>query len=412
MRSLKIRRFIRDFLCQLIGWGNAVLPKRRQLLFHSSPDVDDQLVAVLRRLLQVEAAVHSPVVVSVVGDPEQVRRTLGNLLGEGVARRVRIVGKYSWSGLWAYMRLDHVFFTHGLYLTSWLPAHQVAVNLWHGMPIKALWKANTMQEFTAVQACTHMLCTSPLYGDLVQRLTGLPRPILKSLGFPRNDLLFSRSQAALAFREKAITTGFTRLAIFLPTFRQTRGQHAKSDGCEGGNALMMSPSELEALQCLLASAQIKLLVKPHPMSVHYGVDAALAANIQVVSDGWLQAQGITLYEALGQADLLITDVSSVYVDYLCLNRPVFFYFPDLEAYRMTRGFVFEPIQEWLAGRLCTDAGQLLEELAGFVAGQDPYREARQRLAGLLNPQKSPTATDQLLSLLGFLPEADGKGQLQ
>jgi CDP-glycerol glycerophosphotransferase (TagB/SpsB family) len=365
-------------------------------------------VAVLRRLFQEGVSLDCAVVVSIIGAPEHVRQTLRLLLGEGVERRIHIVRKNSLSGLWAYMRSNHVFFTHGLYMTSWLPSCQVVVNLWHGMPLKALWKANAMQEFTAVQACTHMLCTSPLYGDIVQRLTGLPRPVLKSLGFPRNDLMFSRTPAALAFREKAMTTDITRLAVFLPTFRQTRGQHAKSDGCEGDNALMMSVSELAALQRLLAPAQIKLLVKPHPMSVHYGANVVLAPNIQVVSDGWLQAQGITLYEALGQADFLITDVSSVYVDYLCLNRPVFFYFPDLEAYRKTRGFVFEPIQEWLAGRLCINAEQLLEELSGYVAGRDPYREARHRLAGLLNPQKSPTATDQLLHLLGLLPESDYK----
>ena len=44
------------------------------------------------------------------------------------------------------------------------------------------------------------------------------------------------------------------------------------------------------------------------------------------------------YETLNAADLLITDYSSVYFDYLLLDRPLIFVPVDLEEYIETRGY--------------------------------------------------------------------------
>lgn len=368
-------------------------------MIHGSPDIEDQGVAILRHLLS-QPVISRPIVLSVVGEIDAVKKQLAAVLGSA-SSRVAVVQKASLRGIWTYWRSDHVFFTHGIYLASWKPARQVVVSLWHGMPLKALWKANTKQEFTAVQACDYMLCTSALYGDVIHQLNGLPRSALKDIGLPRNDLLFSATPAVQAFRRRVLDQGQAGFAVCLPTFRLTRGQHHKSDGQEGENALMMSPTELEDLQAVLASAKIKLLVKPHPMSVHYGQQGRLSANIQIISDQWIQKQGVTLYEVLGQSAFLITDISSVYVDYLCLGRPIFFFFPDLSAYRETRGFVFEPIEDWLAGRLCTSAAQLVNEVREYVAGVDSYRERRHALANKLNPQCEPGATRRLLTMLGL-----------
>ena len=90
---------------------------------------------------------------------------------------------------------------------------------------------------------------------------------------------------------------------------------------------------------------------------------------------------------LGLTDVLITDYSSIFFDFLSTGRPVLFFTPDLEDYEGTRGLYFEPNQ-WPgpAVRTITElaphimryatTGQLPPESA------DRYRAAQQRFTQL------------------------------
>jgi CDP-glycerol glycerophosphotransferase (TagB/SpsB family) len=271
------------------------------------------------------------------------------------------------------------------------------VNLWHGMPLKRIWRG---LPNSLVPQCTWLLSTSPKYSEVQAEAAGFPVEKIPATGLPRNDLLFSRTRAALEFG-RAARNGVDRVLLFLPTYRQSRTGFITDDGVEMGNTLGMTGDDVTALRNMLAHTGTRILVKPHPMSVHYGRDEKLDDRLWIISDTWLHQQGLTLYEALGQMDALITDVSSVYVDFLILRRPIFFYFPDLVEYRKSRSFQVEPVEDWLAGPLCTTAVQLRDELGAFAAGRDPYREKREKLAGILNPQTGPEATARLFALPGL-----------
>ena len=55
-------------------------------------------------------------------------------------------------------------------------------------------------------------------------------------------------------------------------------------------------------------------------------------------------RSLSLYELLGATDLLISDISSVVIDYLLLDRPIIHAFSDLGEYESSRGFTVEPIE--------------------------------------------------------------------
>ena len=59
------------------------------------------------------------------------------------------------------------------------------------------------------------------------------------------------------------------------------------------------------------------------------------------------------YDFLNVVDVLITDYSSIYFDYLLLNRPIIFHMPDLEEYQKKRGFILDPLDEWTPGDMST-----------------------------------------------------------
>lgn len=326
---------------------------------------------------------------------EETQRRLRLLVGP-FANELTVVKKTGPAAIWAYWRSQYVFFTHGLYGFWPVCPGQCVVNLWHGMPLKRVWGG---LKGSFIPPCQWLLSTSPKFSTVQAETSGFAVERIPSSGLPRNDLLFSHSEAARKFAVKA-KQGAQKVLLFLPTYRQSKVGFATSDGRESDSVLGMTQPEIERFRSMLAATQTRVLVKPHPMSVHYGQSDCTDEWIWIVSDAWIHAQEVTLYEVLGQCDALITDISSVYVDYLVLNRPVFFYFPDLAEYRKTRTFQLEPIEDWLGGALCTTVPQLVEELETFASGIDRHAAKRRDVKPVLNAQATPDATSRLFALVG------------
>lgn len=58
------------------------------------------------------------------------------------------------------------------------------------------------------------------------------------------------------------------------------------------------------------------------------------------------------YNILNAVDILITDYSSIYFDFLLLDRPIIFTPIDYEEYKHNRGFLLEPFDFWAPGDKC------------------------------------------------------------
>ena len=86
---------------------------------------------------------------------------------------------------------------------------------------------------------------------------------------------------------------------------------------------------------------------------------------------------------MGGADCLLTDYSSIYFDYLTLDRPIGFFVGDLAQY--TRGFLVEDPLAWMPGEKIEDFSGLLAFLADVSAGRDDHGPARKELRDKVDP---------------------------
>ena len=86
-----------------------------------------------------------------------------------------------------------------------------------------------------------------------------------------------------------------------------------------------------------------------------------------------------MYEFLAQTDALISDYSSVAVDYLIVDRPIAFALQDYEEYKRTRGFVFDDPRELMPGHHLYSFQELKLFLSDVSADKDPYRENRKQM---------------------------------
>lgn len=109
-----------------------------------------------------------------------------------------------------------------------------------------------------------------------------------------------------------------------------------------------------------------------------------------MTEEMLQKSGIQLYELVGLMDGLISDYSSIAVDYMLLDRPLGYVLTDLESYRNTRGFVFENPEAYMPGEKIYNLEDLKDYFSYIAVGEDPFKEERRRLLPAMHtmPKKS------------------------
>jgi CDP-glycerol glycerophosphotransferase (TagB/SpsB family) len=144
---------------------------------------------------------------------------------------------------------------------------------------------------------------------------------------------------------------------------------------------------------------LRLIVKRHPFDADALPDHFRA--IRPLEQLDLDRLNLTIYTALSAFDALITDISSVWIDYLLLNRPIVFAFPDIEDYRANRGIVLEPYSVWVPGPLVTTIDELLEQLDRIASGWDDYKDERLLALRRHHSYSDASSAERVLDFLGL-----------
>lgn len=361
-----------------------LVPSRRQVVVSGYPETEGNAREVLHALLRRYA-----------GQVVWLREPEGPRLDLPDHPRLVIRDKASLAGLWAYLRAEAVFFTHGLYGSPRPSARTPLINLWHGDGPKA---TRPGEGAGSLIPSTWLVSGTRLFGELKAAAFEVPTDRLLVTGNPRTDQLW-RPPSAEALAALGVEGDFV---LWMPTFRSTRqgdGFRAWSEGAEIGLA------EVEPLIDRLAERGLQLVVKPHPL------DAAerRGTGVVTVTDADLARAGVPLYALLGASAGLVTDYSSVWVDYLLLDRPVAFLVPDRHAYG--RALVPADVLNWLPGEVIGEViGEAIGEVSGeaepfarFVADLDAAggRDAAERaaVAERIGLHHSRTSADDLLDAL-------------
>jgi CDP-glycerol glycerophosphotransferase (TagB/SpsB family) len=285
-------------------------------------------------------------------------------------------------GRWLAFRAGVVVVTHGPRDVSlpWTGGAFVA-NLWHGVPLKTIgfdaeladrsWLGRHLHR-TVADAVDFVVSPSPMALHWMVTGLGVPRERVHVLPYPRYDPLVGESTGddAAADRVAALAERGP-LVCYLPTFRE-RG------------ADLADRVDVAALDRLLATRGARLVVKPHPFET-----ATIPDELGHVTA--LDEAG-ELSATLRHVDVLVTDYSSVLVDFLLLDRPVVCYAPDLDAYREQRGFYVD-YESFVPGPVVTDDDALVDAV-GRALDDDPDAPRRRALrrSFLTDPGDHPSET--------------------
>ena len=300
---------------------------------------------------------------------------------------VRYVNPYL--GLYYFLTSRYFFYCFGKYPIK--PSkNQEVINLWHGMPLKKIGNLQPGLEHKDYNYFTKLVASSPMFLPIMQDAFRAREEQMLLLGNVRNDELFHKD--------------IGDEIVWMPTYRASKGNQEGSDSTLIFN--LNQEDWLELDQCLLSRGR-KLALKLHPLEEQAVSVPASCQAIRLLTDQTLSQAGLSLYQYLGTTVGLITDYSSVFLDYLLLDRPLAFTRDDLALYGQDRGFVFDDLTDFLVGPQLATLADLKSYVDQTLSGaSDPYREQRQQLNERVNSRKRDFC-QALLDELGLPRQVGG-----
>jgi CDP-glycerol glycerophosphotransferase len=284
-------------------------------------------------------------------------------------------------------------------------AGQTYLNTWHGTPLKrmgydmpngAAESANTIRNFAAAD---YLLSQNPFMTEIMYarayKLDGIFRGTIIEEGYPRVDRQFLDQTGTAAARQALHDAGLDlrgrQIVVYAPTWRGASFANPEQN-------LDEILAARNALQASLDESQWCVVVKLH-QAAH-----SQAANRSDVR-GVLIPNSIPTNVVLGVADVLVTDYSSIFFDYLVTGRPIVFFTPDHSDYGDVRGLYQTP--EQLPGPVFTEIEEARQALSEVTQGGSAVDGPRQAAAAqTYTPWDDGNVAERIIDIV-FRGRTDG-----
>lgn len=213
---------------------------------------------------------------------------------------------------------------------------QISIFLSHGSKTK---KTRGICEIG--DAADFVMVQSHFFDDIIKYEYDLKQEQLAYCGYPRCDYFYNCKKDISSYFD--MKDG-SRYIIWLPTFRKNvyrAVDDAESSYNNIGMPIIYSVEQLKKLNDFLLKRNLYIIYKPHPSQDISVLKATTMTNIFVLNDDILFDKNLQLYEVIAKSSALITDYSSVYFDYLLLNKPIATTCDDADEWKQGRGFAFD-----------------------------------------------------------------------
>ena len=259
-----------------------------------------------------------------------------------------------------------------------LSHNAICINFWHGIPLKKIaydaekvhpikkYKKTVFNIWNIMRDAENFYIANGLYDKQIYESAFITsNNNIQILGSPRLDILFNNIPGATIFVDncydsiKEYLKKGKKIIIYMPTFRDT-----------GKNISQWLQSD--KLKDFLIKNNILLICKLHPL------DRTLP-NCTSNEYLYIMDKESDVYTILKYTDGLITDYSSIYFDYLLLDKPIIYYSIDIEEYQeKCRGF-YAAYEDLTAGIKVYSEKEILYALSDVISGKDEYKEQRKQL---------------------------------
>lgn len=289
----------------------------------------------------------------------------------------------SWKRLkdWKFLlTAKNIFLSHGskdlgIFWKTIYKNNRNIINLWHGTPIKRMalldHGLSVKEKKRTIKLLKHdsmFITCSETESITFMAMTNLKSDKFKVTGFPRNDQIFLKGNLVKLFKDKSITLPeYDKVILYAPTWRENNIT-AEFFPFDNG---------FDEIENFIENNKIIILIRGHinDSSKKY------IHSKRVIPFNQDIAPEINKY--MGDIDAVITDYSSIYIDYLLTDKAIAFIPYDLSEYIKIRGFLYN-YDSITPGHKINSVKDFITFLTDLSNDNDIYRLERKNIKNLFH----------------------------
>lgn len=287
-------------------------------------------------------------------------------------------------------------------ISHWLSGGAVKINLWHGLPLKKIQNDNVFDEIrhpktlygkwkafprrlSDEKPLHYVLATSEFIKPVFSSAFKTDRVIVN--GYPRNDIFTSNEIRNVLLNDEIESlmeiekkrNEYTKVFYYMPTFRKTEEKFFEIINVEKFEKFL---DESNYLLCLKLHCKSKLKEVFEKIS---------SDNIVVINPN------ADPYVFMDKADVMISDYSSVYFDYLLTDNPIIFFDYDLEEYLSESREMYFDYREFTPGKKVQNQKDLQIAMEHAANDSSEYSAERHRIRKLAFKDEDGTASENIIN---------------
>lgn len=392
----KIKLFFKYIVAKILG----VLPLKNYIVFESHSDFCDNSKALYDYLINHNISLKYKIYWAVT-DPSKYKK---NANYEMILKKFNIKKLFpSLKSLYILTRAKYTFFSHSM-LGNIYNNKQVRCFLMHGTSLKNL---KGIYKKTFLKS-THAIVTSEFTKKIHNETKNGIGEVSHILGYPRNDQMFNSEKDKVLIKEKLSLSNYKKIIVWMPTFKHNKNK-TRCDFKDSTTDLAIIDSKfLKRINDNLKKNNSVLIIKLHPAQDMDYVSLEEKSNIKWLTNSDLLNLEIDSYSLLSISDALITDFSSVYVDYLLMDKPIAFELTDIDNYRNGVGFSVSNPLDYMPGKIISEQSDFEEFINDLVNEVDNYKKERLKMKKLYHKYCDGNSSYRIAKFFGLVGDKDEK----
>ncbi len=303
-----------------------------------------------------------------------------------------IVHKRTFNYYYQLMTSHYWIRTHSIESVFHKRPHQIYIQLWHGpgaikkQGYDVQGTLNSQKTMPHAREWDYFIATDPYSKKYIQTALNLHIPRLL-LGSCRSDALVNAKPEQRDYiRDKLGIRSSEQAILYAPTFREYDFKKETVD---------------LPIKKLCHLPNVRVILRVHPEIRH---KLKLEEYGEQVIDGHIMTDIFDLYLA---SDVLLTDYSSLSVEYMLLGKPIIYYMYDLESYLQERDFYADYLS-CLAGPLVKSEKALISAVKTIKEVAQSYQTKYRYLNHIYNQGNDGHVCERFYELLssGFFAQKE------